>query len=46
MNYTELKTQVQDITENSFSNDALAMFTEQAEQKSTTRFRSPTYVRT
>ena len=33
MNYTELKTQVQDITENSFSNDALAMFTEQAEQK-------------
>jgi len=33
MNYTELKTQVQDITENSFSDDALAMFTEQAEQK-------------
>lgn len=33
MNYTELKTQVQDITENSFSDDALAMFTQQAEQK-------------
>ena len=33
MNYAELKTQVQDITENSFSDDALAMFTQQAEQK-------------
>jgi hypothetical protein len=33
MNYTELKTQVQDITENSFSESALAMFTQQAEQK-------------
>ena len=33
MNYTELKSQVQDITENSFSDDALAMFTQQAEQK-------------
>ena len=33
MNYTELKAQVQDITENSFSDDALAMFTQQAEQK-------------
>jgi len=33
MNYAALKTQVQDITENSFSDDALAMFTQQAEQK-------------
>ncbi len=33
MNYTELKTQVQDITENTFTDDALAMFAQQAEQK-------------
>jgi hypothetical protein len=33
MNYTELKTNIEDITENSFTDDQLAMFTEQAEQK-------------
>jgi hypothetical protein len=33
MNYTELKTNVQDICETSFTDDQLAMFTEQAEQK-------------
>lgn len=33
MNYTELKTNVQDITENTFSDAQLAMFTQQAEQK-------------
>lgn len=33
MNYTELKTNIQDITENTFSDAQLAMFTEQAEQK-------------
>ena len=33
MNYTELKANVQDICENTFTNDQLAMFTEQAEQK-------------
>ena len=33
MNYTELKTNVQDICENTFTDDQLAMFTEQAEQK-------------
>lgn len=32
MNYTELKTNIQDICEDSFSDDVLAMFTEQAEQ--------------
>ena len=33
MNYTELKINIQDICENSFTNDQLAMFTQQAEQK-------------
>jgi len=33
MNYTELKAQVQDICENTFTDDSLAMFTQQAEQK-------------
>lgn len=33
MNYTELKTNIQDITENTFSDAQLAMFTQQAEQK-------------
>ena len=33
MNYTELCTNIQDICENEFSADALAMFTQQAEQK-------------
>lgn len=33
MNYTELKANVQDICENTFTDDQLAMFTEQAEQK-------------
>ena len=33
MNYAELKTNIQDITENTFSDAQLAMFTEQAEQK-------------
>src|SRR5210317_25654 len=33
MNYTELKTNVEDICENSFTDDQLAMFTQQAEQK-------------
>ena len=33
MNYTELKTNIEDITENSFTDAQLAMFTEQAEQK-------------
>ena len=33
MNYTELKTNVQDICENTFTDEQLAMFTEQAEQK-------------
>lgn len=33
MNYTELKTNVRDITENTFSDDQLALFTKQAEQK-------------
>lgn len=33
MNYTELKANIQDITENTFSDAQLAMFTEQAEQK-------------
>ena len=33
MNYTELKTNVQDICETSFTDDQLALFTEQAEQK-------------
>jgi len=33
VNYTELKTNIQDICENTFTDDQLAMFTEQAEQK-------------
>ena len=33
MNYTELKTNIKNICENSFTDDELAMFTEQAEQK-------------
>ena len=33
MNYAELKTQIQSITENTFDDVSLAMFTEQAEQK-------------
>lgn len=33
MNYTELKTNIQDICETSFTDDQLAMFTQQAEQK-------------
>lgn len=33
MNYTELTTNIQDITENTFTSAQLAMFTEQAEQR-------------
>jgi len=33
MNYTELKTNIEDICENWFTDDQLAMFTQQAEQK-------------
>jgi len=33
VNYTELKSNIQDICENTFTDDQLAMFTEQAEQK-------------
>ena len=33
MDYTELKTNIQDICENIFTDDQLAMFTQQAEQK-------------
>ena len=33
MNYTELTTNIEDITENTFTADQLAMFTQQAEQK-------------
>ena len=33
MNYTELKINIQDICENTFTDDQLAMFTQQAEQK-------------
>jgi len=33
VNYTDLKTNIQDICEDSFTDDQLAMFTEQAEQK-------------
>jgi hypothetical protein len=33
MNYAELKTNIQDVTENTFSDAQLAMFTQQAEQK-------------
>ncbi len=33
MNYTELKANIEDITENTFTDAQLAMFTEQAEQK-------------
>lgn len=32
MNYTELKANIQDVVENSFTEDQLAMFTQQAEQ--------------
>ena len=32
MNYTELKANIEDITENTFTEDQLAMFTQQAEQ--------------
>ena len=33
MNYTELKANIEDICENTFTDDQLAMFTQQAEQK-------------
>ena len=33
MNYTELKTNIKDICETTFTDDLLAMFTKQAEQK-------------
>ena len=33
MNYTELKTNIADICENTFTSDQYAMFTQQAEQK-------------
>ena len=33
MNYASLCTNIQDITENTFTADQLAMFTQQAEQK-------------
>jgi hypothetical protein len=33
MNYADLKTNIEDICENSFTDDQLAMFTQQAEQK-------------
>ena len=33
MNYASLKTNIEDICETSFTDDQLAMFTEQAEQK-------------
>lgn len=33
MNYTDLKTNIQDICENTFTEDQLALFTQQAEQK-------------
>jgi hypothetical protein len=33
MNYTELKANIEDICENTFTADQLAMFTQQAEQK-------------
>jgi len=33
MNYTDLKANIQDICENTFTDDQLALFTEQAEQK-------------
>jgi len=33
MNYTDLKTNIQDICENSFTDDQLKLFTQQAEQK-------------
>jgi hypothetical protein len=33
MNYAELKTNIEDICENSFTDEQLAMFTQQAEQK-------------
>jgi len=32
MNYTELTTNIQDVTENTFTADQLAMFVQQAEQ--------------
>lgn len=33
MNYTELKANIKDVTENTFTDDQLALFTKQAEQK-------------
>ena len=33
MNYTSLKTNIQDVCETSFTDDQLALFTQQAEQK-------------
>ena len=33
MNYTELKTNISDICEQTFTDEQLAMFTDQAEQK-------------
>ena len=33
MNYTELKVNIEDICEQSFTDDQMAMFTQQAEQK-------------
>lgn len=33
MNYTELKNNIQEVTENTFTDDQLALFTKQAEQK-------------
>jgi hypothetical protein len=33
MNYTQLKADIQDICETSFTDDQLALFTEQSEQK-------------
>ena len=33
MNYTSLKANIQDICENTFTDDQLALFTDQAEQK-------------
>ena len=33
MNYTNLKANIQDICENTFTDDQLALFTDQAEQK-------------
>jgi hypothetical protein len=33
VNYTELKVNIEDICEQSFTDDQMAMFTQQAEQK-------------